>query len=106
MNIKEGERGLKKCVPTNLRLDHYTSQTLCFLILASLLRLGIYNNSGLRMHLVIVRAMNMSNYIKLWSTLVKDFQESSKKNRFFPTFKLTVCLFSSNKTTQRSFLLL
>lgn len=48
MNIKEGERGLKKSVPTNLRLDHYTSQTLCFLILASLLPLGIYNDLGLR----------------------------------------------------------
>ena len=48
MNIKEGERGLKKSVPTNLRLDHYTSQTLCFLILASLLSLGIYNDLGLR----------------------------------------------------------
>ena len=48
MNIKEGERGLKKSVPTNLRLDHYTSQTLCFLILASMLRLGIYNDLGLR----------------------------------------------------------
>ena len=50
MNIKEGERGLKKSVPTNLRLDHYTSQTIFFLILASSLHLGIYNNLGLRMH--------------------------------------------------------